>query len=110
MSPIKNIGLYKNVPRKFLPVVWFEQGFKIDENLALIMRLALSFEIFLQVLGLVISLLSVVYLARKMMNREKNLKADESQNVENHSMKIKRLPETSPLINENNNNINTKSI
>lgn len=97
MNPIKNIDMYRNVPRKFIPVVWFEQSFKIDENLALLMKIALNLSLFGQVIGFILATTSVILIL--MLSFKNKRKENGSQIVKLESTsKLKRLPENSPLM------------
>lgn len=95
MNPIKNINLYKNVPRKFMPIVWFEQHFKVDRDLAILIRLAVNCDLFGQIFGFLLALISTLWMFLIISKKDKRTKV-ESQDVS--TLKMIRLPESSPLI------------
>lgn len=94
MNPIRNINMYKNVPRKFLPIVWFEQHFTIDDDLALWIKLAVNVDVFGQVFGFLLALISLLWMVLIMSKKDKQKL--ESQEIT--TLKTIRLPESSPLI------------
>lgn len=96
MNPIKNINMYKNVPRKFMPVVWFEQTFTVNKDLALLIKVATNLDIFGQIFGFVIALISLLWMFLILSASLKDKPKDESQEIS--TLKIIRLPESSPLL------------
>lgn len=86
--------MYKNVPRKFLPVVWFEQHFKVDSELATLVKLAVHLDTFGQVFGFLIALIGI--LSVLLIVSKKDRQKIDSQ--EFSTLKTIRLPEASPLI------------
>lgn len=103
MNPIKNIKMYKNVQRKFLPVVWFEQTFTVDKNLAFLMKIALNIGLIGQVIGLISVFLSIVIIyivavRKKNVNNGSQIIRFKNNNNNNNNVDVKRLPENSPLM------------
>lgn len=98
MRPIKNIKMYRDVPTKFLPVVWFEQYFKIDDKLTTMVKLMLWLPIIGKIIGFIIGFIGV-YQTYKFTFAEKGREfpKDISINLENQKT---RLPELSPLVNQ----------
>jgi L-asparagine transporter-like permease len=88
--------MYKNVPRKFLPVVWFEQHFRVDKDLALLINLAVNVDLFGQLLGFLIALISLLWMVLIISKKDKQ--KIESQEVSTRQMKMTRLPESTPLM------------
>lgn len=98
MNPIKNIKMYKDVPRQFIPVVWFQQQFKIDENLALLIKFALNFGLLGQVIGFFLAFASMLWMYNLTVKKRKLEKGSQSIKLETSTIKTTRLPENSPLM------------
>lgn len=98
MRPIKNIKMYRDVPTKFLPVVWFEQYFKVDNKLTLMIKLMLWIPLIGQILGFIIAITGI-YRTYKFTYSQKGREfpKDITINLENAKT---RLPELSPLMNQ----------
>lgn len=97
MNPIKNIDMYRDVPRKFIPVVWFEQSFKVDESLALWIKIALNLDLLGQVFGFILAITSVILMLILTLNIKKTENGSQIIKLES-TLKITRLPESSPLM------------
>lgn len=88
--------MYKNVQRKFLPIVWFEQHFKIDPSLAFYVRLLLFVPLLGQIVGFIIAFFGI-YLIYKTITIKNNDLAS-NHNIQEDNTITKRLPENLPLI------------
>lgn len=87
--------MYRDVQSKFMPVVWFEQRFKVDDNIAFLLKLAVNSDLLGQMIGfltVLTSTLSIFFIMRK--------KAEEKLESQENKLRMIRLPlpEASPLI------------
>lgn len=97
MNPIKNIDMYRDVPRTFIPVVWFEQSFKVDEKLANWIKLALNLDLLGQVFGFILAIISIIVMLILTLRIKKTENGSQIIKLES-TLKLKRLPESSPLM------------
>ena len=103
VEPIQKIKMYRNVPTKFLPIVWFEQSFRIDNQMAFMIKLMLWTPFIGQIVGFIIAIISIcmIYKIIRAEEKERNCHIDKERNKEN----IKSIQaELSPLVNDNNSN------
>ena len=97
MNPIKNIDMYRDVPRIFIPVVWFEQSFKVDESLALWIKGALNLDLLGQVFGFILAITSIILMLILTLKIKKKENGSQIIKLES-TLKLTRLPESSPLM------------
>lgn len=62
ISPNKPIGLYNDVPRKFMPILWFEQRVTISPELAEEIKTALNVPIIGQICAIVVIIIGLIML------------------------------------------------
>ncbi|KAL7050562.1 hypothetical protein ACKWTF_004125 [Chironomus riparius] len=98
VKPIPKIKMYRDVPTKFLPIVWFEQYFKVDNQLSLMIKLMLWIPFIGQILGFIIAIIGI-YQTYKFTYTQQGKKFTIPKDISLESTKI-RLPELSPLVNQ----------
>lgn len=59
IDPIPRLNMYKDVPRLFMPVLWFEQHVTASPNVAMIVKAVLNVPITGQIIGLIIFLFGI---------------------------------------------------
>lgn len=101
VEPIQRIKMYRNVPTKILPIVWVEQSFKINNQMAFIIKLILWTPCIGQIIGFIIVAVSIYMIYKTIRAEEK----ERIRAIEKEKIKEKlKMAELSPLVNGNNNN------
>ncbi|KAG5676732.1 hypothetical protein PVAND_006541 [Polypedilum vanderplanki] len=95
IKPIRNINMYKNVPTKFLPVVWFEQHFKASQNVNRIIKLLLWIPIIGQIIGFLIALIGIygIYKISSQKSQNEEISIIRDNNYNSIQMNISKVPE-----------------
>lgn len=62
LDKIQSIPLYRNLPRVFVPVLWFEQHVKMSESIANEVKLVLNLPLMGQLMGVVICIIGLITL------------------------------------------------
>lgn len=95
--------MYRDVPVKFLPVVWFEQTFKLSDSFARIIKISSWVPIVVQIIGFIVALVGIynVFLLTTRKRQDLTIERDSNYNtIELDPTKLKRLPfEQQTLIN-----------
>ena len=95
VTPIPRFNLYKNVPRRFMPVLWFEQHVTASENQATIVKLLLAAPTAGQIFGLTFVIIGItLMLAACIFVRDE---CELNYDVKTEFEKTK-LPESLPLL------------
>lgn len=108
IRPVPNVGLYKEAPTVFLPMLWFEQKLTIPPKMAseismvtTILSLGYVFAIFLILLGFACIVSVPVYRCFRKDKYESHIK-NGPINGQNGQKLVEKLPEGSPLMTRNN--------
>ena len=74
VEPIPRIKMYRDVPTKFLPIVWFEQSFKIDNQMTFMIKIMLWTPLIGQMIGFIIIVISIymIYITIQPEEQEQN--------------------------------------
>jgi hypothetical protein len=101
MKPIPNIKMYREIPTKFLPVVWFEQHFKVNSKISILIYLTLKAPLIGQVLGFMIAIFGLYKIFVLNSQKNVNFEAIPAKDIQLQTIttNLKRLPEISPLMN-----------
>ncbi|CAH1715010.1 unnamed protein product [Chironomus riparius] len=100
VKPLPRIKMYRNVQTKFLPILWMEQSFELDNQMTFMVKLMLWTPFIGQMIGcvtIIISTYLIYRLSQSSVKEEKQEYIDENEN--NKEIKNKKLPELSPLVN-----------
>lgn len=90
--------MYRNVPTKFLPIVWFEQSFEMDNQMTFMIKLMLWTPFIGRMIGFMI-VIGCAYMIFKSVHAEEKKRIRDIEN-EKKTTKTKIL-ELSPLVNNN---------
>jgi scavenger receptor class B, member 1 len=85
IDPIPRFKMYKNVPRLFMPVVWFEQHVKASSNIAIIVKLILNAVTIGQIFGFILTGIGVFLIALILCTQEKIYEFDSLEKTENNN-------------------------
>lgn len=77
--------MYKNVPRLFMPVVWFEQHVKASSNIALIVKIILNATTIGQIFGFLLTAIGAFLIALILCTQEKIYEFDTLEKTENNN-------------------------
>jgi len=94
IDPIPRIGMYKDVPRKFMPVLWFEQHVKASDSIASTVKWILFIPTAGQLLGV---LLTIVGFTLTVWTIQRRNGPTEILPL-NGGGELTKLPETRPLM------------
>ncbi|KAL7050568.1 hypothetical protein ACKWTF_004126 [Chironomus riparius] len=92
VEPIPRIKMYRNVPTKFLPIVWFEQSFKIDNKMTFVIKLILWTPLIGQIIGFIIAVVSIYMIYKSLQAEKKEQNCPGKENLKS------RVPELYPLV------------
>lgn len=98
VTPIPRFNLYRNVPRKFMPILWFEQHVVASSSVASMVKLVLAAPTIGQVLGVILLIIGLICMISVFIcTREKFqvLKTEENPKTE---ILMTNLPEARPLV------------
>jgi hypothetical protein len=62
LDKIQSIALYRDIPRVFVPVLWFEQHVEMSESIANEIKLVLDLPLMGQIMGVVICIIGLITL------------------------------------------------
>lgn len=62
LDKIQSIALYRDIPRVFVPVLWFEQHVKMSEDIANEIKLVLDLPLMGQIMGVGVSIIGLIIL------------------------------------------------
>lgn len=88
--------MYKNVPRKFIPILWFEQHLKIPADIAYIVRAVLAAPLAGQLLGGIFLTIGVILIFIPCIRTRGKQKIISTTKIE--PQKIPDHPESFPLV------------
>lgn len=111
VESIPSVAMYRDIPRTFVPVLWFEQHVKMSENIADEIKFALDMPYMGQLMGAVICIIGLIALlimplmrfcyCAKNRARRKVKDFDVNRNISMNEKKITdnvSLPETKILL------------
>ncbi|KAG5681304.1 hypothetical protein PVAND_010753 [Polypedilum vanderplanki] len=106
IQQIEDISLYQLYPTKFVPAMWVEQKFRIDEEMASQLRIALKIPAIGQVIGVIIFALGFAFVIISSIVKCLSSKTQSNEQQEIHLSDVKngnrRQKETSsPLLDAN---------
>lgn len=99
ITPIPRFNLYRNVPRKFMPILWFEQHVVASSDIARLVKLILAAPTIGQVLGGIIFIIGLALGISALCRRAENYEIPPSSDkLKTETQITTNLPETRPLM------------
>lgn len=97
MTPIPRFNLYQNVPRKFMPVLWFEQHVVASKGIANIVKLILALPVGGQILGVIFVIIGLTLVFTAWSHKRDGYQMTSGDNSKTESQTA-NLPETLPML------------
>lgn len=97
VTPIPRINLYKNVPRKFMPILWFEQHIVATKTVSNVVKLILAAPTAGQILGVIFAIIGITLTFLSCFRKRVVFAPQMSNKSKTESQKI-NLPENLPLM------------
>lgn len=97
MTPIPRFNLYQNVPRKFMPVLWFEQHVVASKSIANIVKLILALPVAGQILGVIFVIIGLTLVFTAWSHKRDGYQMTAVDNTKTESQTA-NLPETLPML------------
>lgn len=96
ITPIPGLKMYKNVPRKFMPILWFEQHLKIPADIAYIVKAVLAAPLAGQLLGGIFLIAGMILVLTPCLLTDDKYEISSTKKTE--PQKIINSPESLPLV------------
>lgn len=101
VKPIPRIKMYRNVPSKLLPIIWLEQSFEVDNQMAFMIKLMLWTPFIGQMIGFIMTIICI-YLIYRFSNKKRKERENLRENAKNEKDMKSVLHELFPLVNGKN--------
>lgn len=99
ITPIPRFNLYANVPRKFMPILWFEQHVVASNNIANLVKLILAAPTAGQIIGALLVIIgSTLILTSCLCKRSHRYDVPSIDVTKTDAQQTTKLPETLPLM------------
>jgi CD36 family len=104
VQPIDDISLFQDVPRVFIPAMWFEQKFVMDEEMAQQVKIAVKIPRIGQLAGLIMLVIGIIltiisYLMSCIQSRKSSNRQQMEINLGERQLEERQKKEVSPLLN-----------